>query len=74
MNRVSELRVAMEEARAYTLSLFEDVDDVDLRRQAHPDFSPLGWHLGHIYYHRLGSKEPLPFSTQVGAAIFASIG
>ena len=48
MNRVSELRVAMEEARAYTLSLFEDVDDVDLRRQAHPDFSPLGWHLGHI--------------------------
>lgn len=48
MSRADELRVAMEEARAYTLSLFDDVDDADLRCQAHPDFSPLGWHLGHI--------------------------
>lgn len=48
MNLATELRAALEEARAYTLSLFRDVDDGDFRRQAHPDFSPLGWHLGHI--------------------------
>jgi ergothioneine biosynthesis protein EgtB len=44
----SELCAALEEARAYTLSLFRDVNDGDFSRQAHPDFSPLGWHLGHI--------------------------
>ncbi|MGE0680687.1 MAG: SUMF1/EgtB/PvdO family nonheme iron enzyme [Candidatus Binatia bacterium] len=48
MNLANELRAALEEARAYTLSLFRDVDDGDFSCQAHPDFSPLGWHLGHI--------------------------
>lgn len=48
MNLADELRAALEEARAYTLSLFRDVDNDDFSRQAHPDFSPLGWHLGHI--------------------------
>jgi ergothioneine biosynthesis protein EgtB len=48
VNLAHELRAALEEARAYTLSLFRDVDDGDFCRQTHPDFSPLGWHLGHI--------------------------
>ena len=38
------------ELRESTLALFEDVDDVEFRRQLHPDFSPVGWHLGHVAY------------------------
>ncbi|NOT55948.1 MAG: ergothioneine biosynthesis protein EgtB [Deltaproteobacteria bacterium] len=38
----------MEETRARTLRLFANIDDAEFRRQAHPDFSPVGWHLGHI--------------------------
>ncbi len=38
----------MEEARAYTLHLLKAVDEADFRTQPHPDFSPVGWHLGHI--------------------------
>src|SRR5215510_9273414 len=48
MNNATEILAALEEARTYTLQLFADVDDVDFCRQVHPDFSPLGWHLGHI--------------------------
>ena len=29
-----------------------DLDDVALRRQFHPDFSPIGWHLGHAAWQR----------------------
>jgi ergothioneine biosynthesis protein EgtB len=48
MNTGTIIRQAMEEARAHTLRLFADVDEADFRRQVHPDFSPVGWHLGHI--------------------------
>ncbi len=48
MSVAAEMRAAMEETRADTLRLFAEVDEVDFRRQVHPDFSPLGWHLGHI--------------------------
>lgn len=48
MNLKEEIRAALAETRAYTLRLFADVDEPDFRRQAHADFSPLGWHLGHI--------------------------
>lgn len=41
---------AFGELRASTLALFDDVDDADFRHQLHPDFSPVGWHLGHIAY------------------------
>lgn len=30
--------------------LFEQVDEATFCCQAHPDFSPIGWHLGHIAY------------------------
>ncbi len=36
--------------RTHTLSLFSDCDRVTFCKQAHPDFSPIGWHLGHIGY------------------------
>lgn len=48
MNVAAEIRATMEETRADTLRLFAEVDEADFRCQVHPDFSPLGWHLGHI--------------------------
>ncbi|MEO0406508.1 MAG: SUMF1/EgtB/PvdO family nonheme iron enzyme [Cyanobacteria bacterium P01_A01_bin.135] len=46
----STLRSQMQACRAATLRLFEAVGDQQLKQQAHPDFSPSGWHLGHIGY------------------------
>ncbi len=42
--------VAFRECRAKTLALFEGIDEATFCRQVHPDFSPVGWHLGHIAY------------------------
>jgi gamma-glutamyl hercynylcysteine S-oxide synthase len=36
--------------REHTLSLFQDLDYETFSAQAHPEFSPAGWHLGHIAY------------------------
>ena len=41
---------AFGESRTKTLTLFEGMDEATFRYQAHPDFSPVGWHLGHIAY------------------------
>ncbi len=38
------------ECRQGTLNLFQDVDQALFCAQSHPDFSPIGWHLGHIAY------------------------
>ena len=38
------------QCRQGTLNLFNGVDDTSFRGQSHPDFSPIGWHLGHIAY------------------------
>jgi iron(II)-dependent oxidoreductase len=35
-------------ARQDTLNLFANISDTDFQCQTHPDFSPVGWHLGHI--------------------------
>ncbi|MGB7413369.1 MAG: SUMF1/EgtB/PvdO family nonheme iron enzyme [Thermosynechococcaceae cyanobacterium] len=43
-----EIRQRYEQTRSQTLHLFETLDSDLLNRQAHPDFSPVGWHLGHI--------------------------
>ena len=40
----------MEACRRNTLALFQAVDYDTFCQQAHPDFSPIGWHLGHIAY------------------------
>ncbi|NER34909.1 MAG: ergothioneine biosynthesis protein EgtB [Oscillatoria sp. SIO1A7] len=37
-----------QECRASTLALFENLDEATFRKQVHPEFSPVGWHLGHI--------------------------
>lgn len=44
------IRYAMNQCRISTLALFEGIDDATFRKQAHPEFSPVGWHLGHIAY------------------------
>lgn len=44
------IREAMHQCRIGTLALFEGIDDTTFRRQAHSEFSPVGWHLGHIAY------------------------
>jgi ergothioneine biosynthesis protein EgtB len=40
----------MENCRQGTLALFESIDYETFCCQAHPEFSPVGWHLGHIGY------------------------
>ncbi len=41
---------AFDECRLTTFALFEDIDEATFCSQPHPDFSPVGWHLGHIAY------------------------
>lgn len=44
----ADCRQEMVEARAYTHSLLVNLEAEDFCRQVHPEFSPIGWHLGHI--------------------------
>ncbi|RUT07955.1 ergothioneine biosynthesis protein EgtB [Dulcicalothrix desertica PCC 7102] len=39
-----------QECRTQTLELLDSLDEETFRCLAHPDFSPVGWHLGHIAY------------------------
>ncbi|MEH1803635.1 MAG: ergothioneine biosynthesis protein EgtB [Nostoc sp.] len=41
---------AFHECRLITFLLFQDMDEATFSSQSHPDFSPVGWHLGHIAY------------------------
>ena len=44
------IREAMQQCRSGTLALFDGINDASFCKQAHPEFSPAGWHLGHIAY------------------------
>ena len=44
------IRDAMHQCRTGTLALFEGIDTTTFCKQAHPEFSPVGWHLGHIAF------------------------
>lgn len=46
----ASLRADFEACRAGTLDLFGDMTEAEFRASIHPEFSPLGWHLGHIAY------------------------
>ena len=48
MSRVARIRQQLEEVREQTLRLCACMSEVDFRRQIHREFSPIGWHLGHI--------------------------
>ena len=43
-------QTALHTCRQGTLALVEGIDTTVLQQQAHPDFSPVGWHLGHIAF------------------------
>ncbi|MGB2923683.1 MAG: SUMF1/EgtB/PvdO family nonheme iron enzyme [Limnothrix sp.] len=65
-NTCTALRSAMQQSRKLTLALFADLDDQTFRQQAHPDFSPAGWHLGHLAFteslwilEKLAGQKPL---------------
>lgn len=60
---VADFQRRMTEARAYTASLFADLDARDFCRQVHPEFSPPGWHLGHV-----GATEAFWILQQCGRA------
>ncbi len=45
-----QIKQWFQSCRSATLALIDDVDAETFCRQAHPDFSPVGWHLGHIIY------------------------
>ena len=38
------------QVQALLCALVEDADETTLRKQYHPDLSPLGWHLGHCVF------------------------
>jgi ergothioneine biosynthesis protein EgtB len=45
-----EILQEFQRCRAKTLTLFEGMDDATFRYLAHADFSPAGWHLGHVAF------------------------
>lgn len=71
-----EIRQAMEACRQSTLTLFSEIDYDTFCHQAHPDFSPIGWHLGHIAYtealwlleHAAGAPRQFPQYCRLFAA------
>lgn len=44
------IAAALHQCRLGTLDLFKGIDHATFCHQPHPDFSPAGWHLGHIAY------------------------
>ncbi|MBD0263675.1 MAG: ergothioneine biosynthesis protein EgtB [Tolypothrix sp. Co-bin9] len=49
-NLQQAISLAFYQCRRNTLALFADMDEATFCHQVHPDFSPVGWHLGHIAY------------------------
>ncbi len=57
---------ALTQCREQTLKLFTAIDTDIFCQQSHPDFSPMGWHLGHIAFteaywilEQLAGQKPL---------------
>ena len=44
------LQITLQQCRDGTLALVNGISQIVLQQQAHPDFSPVGWHLGHIAF------------------------
>ena len=60
-------QTTLETCRQGTLALVNGISQTVLQQQAHPDFSPVGWHLGHIAFTESLwilehlAKQPCPF-------------
>src|SRR6478609_6118626 len=57
--------MSLASSRESLLRLVEDLDDAAFRTQFHPEFSPIGWHVGHVAFQeetfllrRLGGRAP----------------
>ncbi|WP_038020785.1 ergothioneine biosynthesis protein EgtB [Synechocystis sp. PCC 7509] len=50
VDRRQQLEQWLHQCRTGTLELFESIDETTFCHQAHSEFSPVGWHLGHIGY------------------------
>ncbi|HEY9750689.1 MAG TPA: DinB family protein, partial [Allocoleopsis sp.] len=48
--RRQQMQQWLQDCRTGTLALFQGVDPETFRQQIHPEFSPIGWHLGHIAF------------------------
>ncbi|MEO0457301.1 MAG: SUMF1/EgtB/PvdO family nonheme iron enzyme [Cyanobacteria bacterium P01_A01_bin.114] len=67
---------ALQQCRQGTLALVNGLGALPFRQQAHPDFSPVGWHLGHIAFteslwileHLAQQPCPFPYYRQLFAA------
>jgi hypothetical protein len=63
---LAELLDEYDRARAYTDTLWQDLPDEQIRWRPRPDFSPIGWHLGHqaavahFMVRNLTAAEPSP--------------
>jgi iron(II)-dependent oxidoreductase len=49
-NLVQSVKTDLSQCRQSTLNIFSKLESSDYYRQIHPDFSPVGWHLGHIAF------------------------
>lgn len=49
-SRRDEILEALQKCRTSTLDLLVDIDPKTFCQQAHSEFSPVGWHLGHIAF------------------------
>ena len=49
-SRREAIAAALQQTHQYTLDLLAQVDESLFFKQAHPDFSPIGWHFGHIAF------------------------
>jgi len=71
-----QIRDWMHQCRQLTLPLFDGMEHSTFCQQAHPDFSPVGWHLGHIGFtearwilaHLAGQKNAFPQYDRLFAA------
>jgi iron(II)-dependent oxidoreductase len=70
------IAAAMTQCRQGTLELVAPLEQTLLTLQAHPDFSPIGWHLGHLAFteslwileHLAGQACPFPQYRQLFSA------
>ena len=49
-SRRQSIATALKQVRRDTLDLLAEVDESNFFQQAHPEFSPIGWHFGHIAF------------------------
>lgn len=72
------IKIELQQIRQHTLDLLAEVQESCFRDQAHPEFSPIGWHFGHIAfteaYWILEYLAKLPLSFPEYQRLFAANG